>query len=136
MNTDDLCHAIWEQDFEKVRTIISGGLDLDGVSATGITPLMQAIEMNDLYTVKMLLETGANINAQGYLGHTALIAAVTGSIEHVLYGSGNQGDEPTEMIIFLLENGADKSIADSEVGTPLDWAKGYGSKKIIKLLST
>ena len=48
---------------------------------------------------------------------------------------GKQGEEPTEMIEFLLARGASPFARNERNETPRDWAMSYGSRKISELLN-
>ena len=64
---------------------------------------------NDLATVQSLIAQGENVNAQNSLGNTAL---------HFAVNNGN-----ADMVKFLLENGADASIANAKGWSPVTIAE-------------
>ena len=130
-----LWNAVWKEDIYLAQKLLDDGANLNLQGKNGYTPLMQAAEMENIQFAKLLLKYGANINEQGYNGATALHIAVDISIDGTIQSDGRQGNEPTNMIIFLLRMGADISITNTESGTPLDLAKVYGSKKIINILT-
>ena len=66
-----------------------------------------------------------DINYKGYNGETPLIALIT----------NERADNFAEMISFLLENGADKSLKDDSGKTAYDYAIETGNQEIIDLLS-
>jgi uncharacterized protein len=87
----------------------------------GITPLMQAIQANDISIVKIVLNAGANIDQQSFFGATALMMAAK---------SGNE-----KIINLLLEHGADINYSRGRYGeTPLKCAISGGRNNIVKLL--
>lgn len=131
---DSLTKAIWRGDVEEVRALLSSGASLDEPDAKGITPLMQAAGMENAAITHLLLSIGADVNKQGHMGQTPLHFAVDSSIDGTIQTGGVQGDEPTEIIELLLVHGADISIRDVKGETPLDWARGYHSEKITRLL--
>ena len=126
-----LCHAIWEEDFDKVRLLVDYGADLNRQGSNGYTPLMQAAEMENIEIAQFLIEHGANINSTGHEGATPLHIAVDISIDGTIQSGGSPGEEPLEMIHFLLKNGADKHLADSKGKSALNWAEDYKSQKVI-----
>ena len=66
-----------------------------------------------------------DINYIGYKGKTPLIALIT----------NERANNFSEMISFLLENGADKSLKDDSGKTAYDYALEKGNQEIIDLLS-
>ncbi len=87
----------------------------------GANNIVQAAERGDLEEVKDKYEDGADINTKtGTLNSTALHHAAA------------NGD--TEMISYLLKNGADKKIVDVKGETALFRAARNGHKKAVELL--
>ena len=72
------------------------------------TNLTQAAELGNLNIVRLLLETGADINSRGHDKMTAL---------HMAASKGH-----LEVVKLLLEHGAKKGLKDVYDYTPLDWA--------------
>jgi len=81
-----------------------------------------------------LLLNGADINFKSYRGWTPLHVAVDISIDGTIQSGESPGEEPTELIKYLLDNGADKNTLESNGKTPIDIAKDYYSQKIINIL--
>ncbi|KAL5016559.1 hypothetical protein ScPMuIL_006148 [Solemya velum] len=78
---------------------------LEQQDSDGLTPLANAVQSQQMKCVKQLVKVGANINAQDNFGRTCLsIAAYQGWYDGVL---------------FLLRNGAKKTITDKSGRTPL-----------------
>lgn len=87
----------------------------------GVSSLMLAVSNNDLEGVKFFSRAGGFlINQKNIGGATAL---------HIAARNGN-----IDIIIALLENGADVNIADNEGWTPLMRAAGSGNAKIVEAL--
>ena len=76
--------------------------------AHGETALTVASEEGDPKVVKLLLDKGANINAQQNDGHTALMAAIRAG--HI------------ESVKLLLSRGADVNAEAQDSVTALKWA--------------
>jgi len=74
----------------------------------GDPPLIITVTWNEPETTQLLIDNGAEVNAQGDLGETALHKAV---------GMGH-----TEVVRVLLKNGADPRIASVTGTTPIAYA--------------
>ncbi|XP_058051671.1 B-cell lymphoma 3 protein isoform X2 [Ahaetulla prasina] len=84
---------------------------------SGRSPLLHAVENNNLDMVELLLQHGANVNAQSYGGNTAL---------HTASGRGL-----LDMLRLLVRNGADGSLKNYHNDTALMVAK---NKRVIDIL--
>ena len=77
---DELFDAIEEQNISKISKLIEAGCDLNrnnGASfEEGITFLMVASVSGNLNVVKLLVESGANVNAVSKYSDSALLCAV------------------------------------------------------------
>lgn len=83
--------------------------------------LMDSAYFENINAAKALLDSGVvNINTINSSGQTALIKAVLGKSK--------------DMVSFLLEKGADKSVKDNDGKTAYDYAVENGNKEILKLL--
>jgi ankyrin repeat protein len=85
----------------------------------GNTPLTIAAEYGQYEMAKMLLDKGANVNAQGHLGN-ALQAASAGGHEQV--------------VKMLLDKGADVNARGGVYGNALQAASLGGHEQVVKLL--
>ena len=79
---------------DVVKLLLDKGVNLDGRSGIGTTPLMSAALYNKIGVVKLLLDQGADINAVNSEGMTPLKMAAKSS-------TGNP-----ELIKYLKEHGA------------------------------
>jgi ankyrin repeat protein len=85
------------------------------------TPLVVAAEHGQLGVARLLVQRGANINAQvRYWRRTALHYAAYGGHE--------------EVVAFLLEKGAQASTRDDKNVTPLMWACDNGHLDVVRML--
>ena len=105
--------------------IVKGGANNSGIFNTisrGQNPLLEAVSKNNIDDVKSLLDNGAYelINNRNIDGNTALIIA---SIK------GNKN-----IVILLLDNGAEIDIKNNNGNTALMLASNYGHKDIVELL--
>ena len=84
--------------------------------------LVTAVLFSDFEAAQLLVAKGIDINAKNEMGDTALIMA----IEEDWVG--------TRWIEFLLENGANVNLTDTEGDTPLDIAKYQKREDICTIL--
>lgn len=133
---DQLIDEIWREKRRKVEALLSAGANVNAADSKGRTPLMQAAEMENLAIAQLLLDRGADVNRSGGHGYTPLHIAVDISIDGTIQTGGHPGDEPTEMIEFLLRHGASLLARDAKGETALDWAMNYKSRKIADILRT
>ncbi len=88
--------AVLERSVRIAQRLVESGVDVDTVDESGRTPLMMAVNRNNLPLARYLLSQGANINAQiadEHNRHTVLMHATD-----------------IAMVQILLEQGADPSI--------------------------
>ena len=78
-----LINAVKSGDLAKVKELLAESANPNSKTG-GVTPLVWASYKGQLGIVKLLLDSGANINAQDKDGDTALIAAVFGGKPHVV----------------------------------------------------
>lgn len=123
--------AIYNNDRQKIQSMLAGGADINTPDKSGATPLHAAVCYQDEQSITVLLAAGAKINAQDKNGDTPLHNAVKcGAAETivVLLKAGadinvpnNQGDTPIlhaiknyylDMAIFVAGKGADTTVTD------------------------
>lgn len=106
---------------EVLQALIEAGMDVHRPSLMGVLPLMDFAYINDIKSLTLLVDNGAQVNKQNKLyGETALMIAA---------GSGHR--EATQ---FLLEHGADKTLTNLNGQTALDFAQEKGYQNIVELL--
>ena len=76
------------------------------------------LELDD---IQLLVNHGANVNASGDIGLTAL---------HLASARGHE-----QIVAYLLSEGADRELANDFEEKPIDWAIASGNVEIIKILS-
>jgi ankyrin repeat protein len=130
----DVFRACAAGNIEYIKKYILNGMNPNVENEVGWTLLNLAVEHDRKEIVQFLLESGVNINFQSSCGWTPLHQAVDLSIDGTIQTGGAQGDEPTDMIKYLLDNGADINLMDSDGRSSIDIAKMYNSKKIIHFL--
>ncbi len=97
-------------------------IDVNQKDWTGDTPLHIATRLGLTAAIRTLANRGANINAVGERGLTAL---------HYAAFQNN-----VEAVIELNACGADPNIKDEDGAKPMDWAVSAGNEEIIKLLGS
>ncbi len=116
-----LLHASAEGDKEQVVTLLDEGLDVNARSPfVRTTPLILAAWNNHLDMVRLLLDRGADANAEDLTGWTALHAAAF---------AGN-----TEIMQLLLERGAVRSESRWASYRPSRWADKEDHQIILELM--
>ncbi|KAL2763113.1 B-cell lymphoma 3 protein, partial [Daubentonia madagascariensis] len=103
---------------ETVLLLLERGADIDAVDIkSGRSPLIHAVENNSLSMVQLLLQHGANVNAQMYSGSSAL------------HSASGRGLLP--LVRTLVRSGADSGLKNCHNDTPLMVAR---SRRVIDIL--
>ncbi len=89
------------------------------------TALIAASELGNHEVVRRLIAAGSPLDHVNNLGWNALIEAVV---------LGNGGPDHQKTVRYLIEAGADASIADRDGVTPLEHAKARGFTEITNLI--
>lgn len=127
---DELGHASFFGHWKVCDFLINQGADVNAfVDKTQETPLHNALAKAGrpyyFYTVKLLVEKGANVNAKTLPGieTAAFMRDVRTKGETPLHRAAAYADERT--VRFLLENGADKELKDVNGDSPMSWASEH-----------
>src|SRR5262245_31045795 len=112
--------AIRSNDLQKLQALIQGGADVNVKERRGgATPVMHAAAIGSVDALKLLIDKGADVNARGPAGATALMWAVTDIAK----------------VRLLVDRGAQVNAASDLGRTPLLLAAmSDGSSEIVKLL--
>ncbi|XP_004644382.1 B-cell lymphoma 3 protein [Octodon degus] len=103
---------------QAVLLLLERGADIDAVDIkSGRSPLIHAVENNSLSMVQLLLQHGANVNAQMYSGSSAL------------HSASGRGLLP--LVRTLIRSGADSGLKNCHNDTPLMVAR---SRRVIDIL--
>lgn len=121
----ELEKAAFEGALKKVEELLDDGAEIDAVGQHW-NPLHAAIENEQISIVEYLLRRGADIEAI-HCGMTPLQHAVDISVDGAIQSGGQPGDERTDVIKLLLENGAQRESA-------IALAHEYKSQRIIQFL--
>ena len=148
-----LIDAVSRQDLRTVRTLLEAGVDVNARYAEQ-TALYQAVNDQQIELAKFLLDRGADVNATAYKWKSDCLgmactkrnpALVRFLLEHgakvnVAIDSGNTPlmlaawHGPREVVEMLLAAGADRSAANKEGQTALDFATKHDNADIAALL--
>jgi ankyrin repeat protein len=113
----DLMIAIDIGDVQKVKNLLSRGMEVETTDEMGNTLLMRASRIGSVKMVEFLLQAGANVNARNAFSDSALmLAALNGYVE---------------VCRLLLDHGAE---FDTEGWTPLIYAASRGHNDVVVLL--
>ena len=126
----ELGHAAFFGHWKVCDFLIRHGANVNAtVPETGETPLHGALAKAGrpyyLYTVRLLVERGADVNARTIPGQEtgAFMRDVRTKGETPLHRAAAYADEAT--ISYLLENGADREARDAHGDSPLSWASEH-----------
>jgi transformer-2 protein len=122
MDWDSMFNVPEEQWFEALQTYVLEGGDINQKGEpSGWTLLHVAAEFRLSDAIILLVQHGANINAQDNLGWTPLHCALDADI----HARSPYEDITLSTVKTLIELGVDQSIRDSEGRTILDLVQHY-----------
>lgn len=105
-----------------VTLLVQKKADIETPNKNGLTPLMLAAQAGNLNATTALLNNNANINAVDRAGNTALIYSCSNSNSNL------------ELVILLVENGADINVQGG-LGTALAAAQKSNQPQKAKFLA-
>ena len=117
-----LHHAVFVNNTEIVRTLLSYGANANELDDFHNTPLHSAIQMENCEIIQILLDHNADINASDHSGSTPLQDVIL-----------NKNVKVTQL---LLERGADPNLSSNGYHLPLQIAVRSGCLKIVVLLKS
>jgi hypothetical protein len=117
---DKLFKAIHKKDAKAVKQLLDKGASPDAIEANDWPAIVEAAG-ESLEIVKLLLAKGAKINAQQpSQGWTPLTQAIT--------------SHQSDVVLYLLEQGADPELPMSDGSTPLHMAVRFGNTTAVEAL--
>lgn len=127
-NQSPLYQSIIKGDFELARELLKRKADPNLADSDGGLPLAEVVIRSDADPefVKLLIESGADVNKQEANGSNALI-----------YAASNKSLNPEareKIVRLLLASGADKSIKNKNGEDALFWAQKMGNEKVAEML--
>jgi ankyrin repeat protein len=150
--TDDLIQAIRQNDLAGIKTRLAKGADVNARDGRDTTLLMHAAAIGSADAVKLLLESGADVNVTNPLGSTALtLAADQPEKAALLVAKGANVNAATKMgrtalliashcdgcsaaVKLLLDKGANVKVRDGRNHTPLVEATQINDLDTVKIL--
>ena len=137
--SSDLLEAVSWGNHSIIEALIAVGIDSDALSynnRSSITPLAMSVKRNDIKSMQLLLNAGADVNSRGdHSRRTALsVAAANGNFEMVdrLLSIGADPDDTRALLEAVLQG---KSIMDkllTAFSTRYPYGrKGYGCDALI-----
>lgn len=127
---EELGNAAFFGHWKVCDFLLKNGANVNAATTkTKETPLHNALSKAGrpyyFYVVKLMVENGADINARTIAGLEtgAFMRDVRTKAETPLHRAAAYADEKT--ILYLLENGADKTIKDANGDSPLSWASAH-----------
>jgi hypothetical protein len=119
-----LAKAVWNGRLDVVRQAVAEKADLNAIY-DGHTPLLLAIQRQDIQTALLLIEGGADVNRPTVLGTTPLMACA----------SLKQPADAVAVATALLARGADVEARDMADKSALDVARAKNQKELATLLT-
>jgi ankyrin repeat protein len=129
--------AKWD-DTAALARLMKRDMSVDVRDDNGATPLFEAAQYARLGAVRWLLGHGADVNAQGKAGLTALLLASRDSRPADRTNDPSPGPQTTtalnDVAALLLDRGANPDRAMSDGQTPLHNAAGTGNAWLVRRL--
>lgn len=123
--TDPKAHDQHTYSLPVIHALLDAGANVnEGEGDVGETPLMMAVNTDNLEIVRLLIRRGAKVNAVGKRGGTALVLALLAP--HDKDRSG--------IVKLLLDSGADATARDPDGNSLLVEVRGTGRLKCTHLL--
>jgi ankyrin repeat protein len=149
---DAFYSAIRENNLTQLTALLGSGSNAGVADSRGITPLMYAAEVGSLDAMRLLIDRGADVNAQNAFGSTALMwsasdpakvrllvdhgaqvntAAKSGRTALIIAAFTNPS---AEVIRLLLAKGAKVDVMDQRHVTPMNAATFGNDTATVRLL--
>jgi ankyrin repeat protein len=118
---EQLSITIQNSDLRAIEILIAEQtINLDDTNDRGQTPLIEAIQVQNIEVVKLLLHHGADVNSSNEYSVTPLIVA-----SGLGYG---------ELVKVLIQHGAHLNLGSETDETALHFACGWGKINTVKIL--
>jgi len=112
-NVQEFWNAIVKKDFEKIKELVSMGVDVNVRNNAGTTALMYAASEGNIEFIKILIECNADVNIKSLKGKTAKqIAEVKGHSSVVQYLNELN---PMDIDIDIPDEGPSKLLLEPDI---------------------
>ena len=108
------------------QLLLERGVDVNTPRQDHCTPLHVASHFGKLEIVRLLLDHGAEVNAENSIGMKLLHQVSCGQYESL--------EDGVRVARLLLELGVDVNTRSKDHQTPLHWASYYGKFEIVRML--
>ena len=123
-----LAYAVDNREINRVSELLNNGINADDCYRGTFTPLMMACTGDDRYDIaRLLVKHGSNVNKE-FLGYDDVSQKGYTSIFYAVQSSN------LELVLLLIENGADINHQAEDGMTPLMRACETSNYKVVKLL--
>lgn len=121
------------------RILLAKGVDVNAANADGETPLIRAVRLNNVDTIKALLAKGADANRSDIFGDTAFTLAYNSEdveIQKLLPAPKLKGQSPNVLNAFLCaaigkkDEAKVKELLTAGADPNYEYAIGYNHKRI------
>lgn len=126
---NQLFRAVGLEDKELVLKLIKKGADINSSylcfgEDIGWTPILYAVQLNNIEIVSILINNGANVNPKNINGWTPLHAVM-------------RLENPSEILLMLFKAGADITVKYAGE-TPIEFAKRFnnGNQEVINVYNS
>jgi ankyrin repeat protein len=135
-----LAHAAWQEistedqkiaNDKIIATLLKAGADPNRANKNKQSPLMHAVARNKINIVKLLLDSGADVDAQDNTGGTPLLYA---AYQDFLDSKHQEKVINNEIVKILLAAGANPNLLTVDQDSPIMWAVTRGKADTAKLL--
>lgn len=135
MNCSNIYMSSKNGEYNRLLSLIKKGEDINKPDKTGMTPLMYAAEAGEIYTLNILIENGADVNAKNG-NKTALLYAAheldrTMHLPSLYEDSQEKELAYIEILKLLVQNGANVNVSNDET---LFIAARWGLSELVHLL--
>ena len=132
-SVDEFRDAMFSGNEAEVLRLLENGQSANEIE-NGYLALFVAIEGGSYAVVRLLLEHGADVNSADQYGFTPLHLAVENTVDENGDDYILADEEEIDIVVCLLEAGANVSLLTERGESPIDFAEQYGFDELTSLL--